>query len=98
MADSKEHAAGGKFSDFIRLAIPQFKSGYFSLDNVVNILDDSVGKEMNFFIMLRTTDHDFGSAKLITTVNERHFAGKTSEEQRFFHGGVAAPDHRNFLS
>ena len=98
MADSKEHAAGGKFSDFIRLGIPQFKSGYFSLDNVVNILDDSVGKKMNFLVMLRTIEHDFGSPKLITTVNESHFAGKTSEEQRFFHGGVATADHGNFFS
>src|SRR5579864_5211169 len=84
------HRAGRK--------IPQPDARHKVLPNVVNILDHSVGHELDFRILPRSVQHDFGSAKLIAPVHYRHFLAETRQEVGLFHGRIAAADHHDFLA
>src|SRR5207237_1651873 len=43
-------------------------------------------------------EHDLAGSKILAAMNDGHFAGEARQEQRFFHGGIAAPDDRDFFA
>ena len=42
--------------------------------------------------------HDLFGAQAVAAVDQRYFAGEIGQEQRLFHGGIAATDDDNFLA
>ena len=42
--------------------------------------------------------HDLFSAQAVAPVDQRDLAGEVGQEQRLFHGRVAATDHNDFLA
>ena len=50
-----------------------------------------------FNFIHQTFDEDFLSTETVAAVNQVNFGGDIRQVQRFFHSGVAAADHRNFL-
>ena len=55
-------------------------------------------EELNFLVLLGAIEHDLGSTELIAAMNQRHLGGEAGEEDRLFHGGVAAANHGNLLA
>ena len=43
-------------------------------------------------------EHDLRRAKFAAPMNEGDLGGEAREEERLFHGGVAAADHRDLLA
>ena len=88
----------GKSPGFVGFHIAQLERGDFLFGRIEHIFDHGAGKKFNFLVLLRPVEHDFGSAKLIAAMNQRHLGGEAGEEDRFLHGRVAAADDRDFLS
>ncbi len=55
-------------------------------------------QELDFVVLACAVEHDLGRAKFAAAMNERDFGGEAGEEQRLFHGGVAAANDRNLLA
>src|ERR1700692_402669 len=98
VTDAEEERAGGEVPNFAGLYIAQLQSGDFMLRGIVDIFDDRVGKEVNLAVALSAIQHNFGGAKVLAAVNQRHLGGEASEESSFFHSGVAAADDYDFFS
>src|SRR5207245_70045 len=93
MANAQEHGAGGEIPHFIGFQIAQLQGSDFHLGGIIDIFHNGVGEEMNFVVVLSAVEHDLGSAELFAAMNQRHFGGEASEEDGFFHGGIATPDY-----
>jgi hypothetical protein len=98
VADAEEECAGGEIPDFAGFHVSQLQARDFLVIDVINIFDDGVGEELNFLVVLRALQHDFGSAETFAAMNERDLGGEAGEEDRFLHGGVAAADHDDFFA
>ncbi len=88
----------GKVPDFAGLHIAQLQAGDFFVVHVVNILDNGVGEECNFFVFLGALQHDLRGAETPAAMNDCDLGGEARQENRLFHGGIAAADHGNFLA
>src|ERR1700676_2558602 len=60
-----------------------------------NFFDHRRCDELDFFVGARAIEHDFGGAELGAAVDQINLTGVAREEGGFFHGSVAASDHRN---
>src|SRR5258706_9424825 len=98
VTDAEKQRAGGEVPDFAGLQVVELERRHFMPGVIVDIFDDSVGQEMDFFIVPGAVQHDFGSAKTVAPVNEGDLGGEASEERGFLHGGISAADHHDFFS
>src|SRR5579863_3026066 len=98
VSDAEEEGAGGEIVDFAGFHVFQFQPCNFMLGWVINVFYDGIGEELNLVIFLSPIEHDLGSSEIIPAVNQRDLGGEAGEEERFFHGRVAAADHDNFLA
>ena len=64
---------------------------FFLLDSE-NLLDGGVGAEMDLGVGHGPIQHDFRGAELLAAVQQGDLSREPGEEERLFHGGVAAPD------
>src|SRR5436309_11959839 len=95
--DSQEHGAGREVPGPAGFQVAELEAGDLFLLHVMDILHYRVGEELNLFVLAGAVEHDLGSAEVLAPVNESDLAGKTGKEERLFHGGVAAADHRDWL-
>src|SRR6202451_1353804 len=98
MPNAQEHRTGGEIPDLISLEIPQRQTRDFFLLNVVYVFDDRIEQKRNFLVLLSAIQHDLRSAEVLAAVDERDFRGEARQENRFFHGRIAAPDHGYLLA
>src|SRR5208282_6486681 len=63
--------------------------------HVVDGIHDERRLENNLRIRARSIEHDFGGAKIVSTVHDRDALGKLRQERGFFHRRVAAADDEN---
>src|SRR6185437_9101640 len=96
--DAEKHRAGGKVPLRSGLQITQAKPRNFFLVYIENVVHHSVGEELDFRMLSGAFNHDLRCAKDVAPVNDSHFAGKSREEQRFFHGGIAAANDRDVFA
>ena len=63
----------------------------FSLD-AEDLFDDGVVEELDLRVSDGALQHDARGAEVFAAVDDRDLGGEAGEEERFFHGGVAATD------
>src|SRR5947209_15826465 len=66
--------------------------------DIVDIFDDGIGEEVNFFVLLGALEHDLGGAEYVAAMDERHLGREAGEEEGFFHGRIAAANDYDFLA
>src|SRR5208282_4255600 len=98
VADPKKHCARREIPAFAALQVAQTQGGDFLLADIENIVHHSIGEKLYLRISTGAIEHDFRSAKLLTTMNKCHLGREARQKYGFFHGGVAAADHRDFLA
>ena len=98
MADAEKQRVGGEIPDLAGLHVAQLEAGDFLVVDVVDVFDDGVEQELNLRVLLGALEHDLRGAEGIAAMNDRHLGGEAGEEDGFFHGGVAAADHDDFLA
>src|SRR6202035_1616876 len=98
VSNAEKHRAGREIPDFVGLEISQPQGYNFFFASVVYVFHDGIKEKRDLLVMLGAFQHDLGSAKMLATMNERDFRGEASEENRLFHGRVAAADYSDFLA
>ena len=98
MADPQKHGAGRKVEHLAGLQIVQAQAGDFLPADVVHLFDHRVGHEVDLLVLACAVEHDLRGAKFAAPVNEGDLGGEARQEQRLFHGRVAAADHRDFFA
>ena len=98
VSNAQKQRAGRKIPDFVGLEISQAQARDFLLVAVVYVFHDGIEKKRNFFVMLGAFQHDLGRTKVLAAMNHRDLGGETSQENRLFHGRIAAADHHDFLA
>src|SRR5947209_19701856 len=97
VANPQEHGAGGKVPDLSRFHVAKLEAADLFLLHVVDVLHHRVGKELDFLVLACAVQHDFGGAEVVAAMNECDLTGETCQKKSFFHGRVAAADHRDWL-
>src|SRR5579871_3861225 len=80
------------------LAVAQLDACNHLSMNVVDLFDERVHQKSDLRIVLGALQHDFRGAELFPAMHNRDFLAKSGEEIRFFHCGIAAPDHHDLLA
>ena len=66
--------------------------------DIVDIFDDGIGEEVNFFVLLGALEHDLGGAEYVAAMDEGNLGREAGEEEGFFHGRIAASNNYDFLA
>src|SRR5258708_7556885 len=98
VADSNEDTLKFDLGNGIGLRVPQAHAANVSVGMGKNFVDHRGSDEFDFLIGPCAVEHDFGGAKLRTTVHEIDPAGVAGQEDGFFHGGVATAHNRNWFT
>ncbi len=98
VADRHEKAIHVLLPDRAGLQVFQADAGYQMLRRIVNLFDYRAGEELDFGIMPRAIQHDFGGAKLIAAMHYGDLGAEARQEVGLFHLGVAAADHHDLLA
>src|SRR5262249_7948220 len=95
VADCEEKAIDLLLPYHTALQIAQPHAGYDLLRRILNLFHDGIGQEFDLRIVSRAVQHDFGSAKLLAAMDQRHLAAEAGKKIRFFHRGIAAAHHHD---
>src|SRR5581483_49682 len=98
VSDAEEHGAGRELPAFAGFHIPQLQCSNFFLRDVVHILNHGIGQELDVGMLASAIQHDLGSTKLVTAVDQRDLACEPGEEQSFLHSRVAAANYGDLFS
>src|SRR6185312_503986 len=66
--------------------------------HIKNVFHYRIRQELDLLVLAGALQHDFGSAEMIAAMDDGDLGSKTREEQRFFHGGIAAANHSDRLA
>jgi hypothetical protein len=98
VADAEEHRGDGE--DVLDAGDGIFEAqalDVFFFD-AEHLFDGGAGEELDVGVGHGALKHDLGGAKFFGAVDEGDFGGEASEEEGFFHGGVAAADDGDLFS
>src|SRR6266853_4714323 len=93
MPDGQEEAVHFLLPHPVGLDVAHFNARHHILRDVIDVLDNSVQKELDLRIGARSIEHDLGCAEVLAAMHQRHFTSKAGEESGYFHAGVAAADY-----
>jgi hypothetical protein len=92
VADAEEHEADGKDVLFAGGAVFEAQAFDVLLFYAEDLFDGGVGEELDVGVGHGAVEHDLRGAEFFGAVDQRDFCGEAGEEERLFHGGVAAAD------
>src|SRR5258708_1954047 len=98
MTNGYEEPVHGLLPDLVGLEVPKLHPRYEVVADVVDILDHSVSQHTDLGIVAGALQHDFGSAKLLAAVDQRHLFAETGQKIRLFHGRISATDDHDLLA
>ena len=78
--------------------VAQPQAVYVLFFDAEHFVDDGVGAQLDIGMRDGALQHDLGGAEGLAPVQQRDLGGEAGEEQRFFHGRVAAADHGDRLA
>ena len=92
VADAEEHGGDGK--DVLVAGGGVFQAQAFDVFffDAEHLFDGGAGEEVDAGVGHGALEHDLRGTELFGSVDERDLGGEAGEEERFLHGGVAAPD------
>src|SRR6185437_2492994 len=82
---------------FVVLNITKFYGFDVVFCGIEYFFDDDGREEFDFVVGLGAIKHDFGSAKIVASMEDGDFFSETRQVRGFLHGCVSATDHGNFL-
>ncbi len=63
----------------------------------MDLFNSAVPDDVDLRVLERAVLHDFGGAELVAPMNQSNLAAEFGQKVRFFHRGIAAAHHQNFL-
>ena len=95
VADAEEDEADGKRPALVGLLVVELEAADALLIDAVDLFDDGVVEELDLRVSDGALEHDARGAEVFSAVDDGDLLGEAREEERFFHGGVAATDDRD---
>ena len=96
VADAEEESADRQDGYLAGDAVAQAHAFDFLVVYAEDFFDDDVGEDLDFGVGHGAVEHDAGGAEVLAAMEDGHLGAEAGEEERFFHGGVATADDRDF--
>jgi hypothetical protein len=97
VANAEEHAGDGKDGFHAGDGVEDAQSVHGLFLNAEDFLDGGVGEELDIGVRDGAVEHDARRAEVLAAMDEGDLCSKAGEEERLFHGGIAAADDSDLV-
>jgi len=98
VADAEEHEADGQGPMLAGLLVEELEAFEVLVFYAEAFLDEGVVEELDLGVGDGALEHDAGGSEVFGAIDDRDLGGEAGEEDRFFHGAVAASDDGDFFT